>query len=171
MSGYAMKSPTKMDQLIGGRNVTAIRIFDVECNALIDTGSQVTTISRQFLDSRLPGTELKSIDDIITLRAAGGSLVPYDGYVEVSVMPNPESTTRCYSVLALVVPGEQYSPDVPVILGTNLIELFAVDLGNSAQHVSVSSAWSFAFRGVRDLVRDDGLLGHVKCTQAEVLEP
>ena len=62
---------TQKPMLIGERAVVNIKICDVDTKALIDTGSQVTTISRIFVDRNLRNVQVKPVTELLTLRAAG----------------------------------------------------------------------------------------------------
>ena len=85
MDGHMPDSTSRRPQpvLIGDETVTSIRVEGVRCPALLDTGSNVTTISRGFVDRHLPGAEVKQLNDLLTIHAAGGGLVEYEGYLEL----------------------------------------------------------------------------------------
>jgi transposase InsO family protein len=159
-----IQPPASTASLIGIENVTVVRVNGYQCRALIDTGSNITTISNALMKDHLPNVPIRQLDDLLTVHAAGGGLVNYLGYVEVDITVDNLS----YRVLALVVPGDSYSSDVPVILGTNIIRLFAGDCKYEADD---RPAWKMAFRAMRILEDNDGVVGLVKATKAETLAP
>ena len=59
-------------------------------SVLWDTGSQVSLISRTFLNEKFPSlklqnlTELLDSDDTLDLRAANNTPVPFDGFIELT---------------------------------------------------------------------------------------
>ena len=52
------------------------------CPSLIDTGSQVTTISKSFLEEHLDLLPVYPVTEVIRIRGAGGQDVPFLGYIE-----------------------------------------------------------------------------------------
>ena len=166
MSSCTNGAPTS-SQIIGNQNISYVKIDDVICKALIDTGSQVTTISHRFLADSLPKCKIRPLREFITLTAAGGHNLPYDGYVETEINLHPDSSQHVYPVVALVVPGEAYSEDVPVIIGTNLISWLVKTAGQHDHNVSPAVA--AALKSLRLQGNSDGLLGHVKSMKAEVI--
>ncbi|KAL1273136.1 hypothetical protein QQF64_028998 [Cirrhinus molitorella] len=111
-------------RLVGGKCTAAVQICGTNCNCLLDTGSQVTTIAQSFYNDYLAGQPIRPIDSLLTVEGANGQLVPYLGYVEVSIkfpkdflQLEPEIST-----LALVVPDVGSSSDVPLLIGTNTLD-------------------------------------------------
>ena len=51
------------------------------CNCLLDTGSQLTTLSKSFYESHFPNVPLRSIDDFLRVEGANCQPVQYLGYV------------------------------------------------------------------------------------------
>jgi hypothetical protein len=98
-------------------------IEHVPCLALVDTGSQVTTISEDFHKEYLSNCSLKQLDDILKLEGAGGQDVPFRGYVEAQVSFPEQSSgvLECFQTLVLVVPNTTFNKQVPLVIGTNLI--------------------------------------------------
>ena len=75
--------------IIGRRCTTKCWIGDVEGEALWDTGAQVSLLSRTWLDTNIGKYNLSDISELIgtdvTLEAAGGTNIPYDGYITLKV--------------------------------------------------------------------------------------
>lgn len=92
----------------------------VDCQCLLDTGSQVTTVSSSFYNSSLsehPIQPIKGLD----VEGASGAMVPYLGYISL-VLQFPKDfveTEPEVATLALVVPDIRTNCDLPVLIGTN----------------------------------------------------
>lgn len=94
---------------MGPRSVAVVSIETVQCQAIVNSGSQVTTISKSFHDAYLSSLPIQPLRDILEVEGAGGQNVPYLGYVEVNIQ-FPENITgkiELISTLALVVPDLQ----------------------------------------------------------------
>ena len=114
--------PNPLKRLLGNPNTTTILIEAVPCLALIDTGSQVTTVSRDFYNQHLSSlVPLQPLTEILTVTGAGGNVLPYDGYVQLDLVLDPDDPHETYTVLALVLPGPSFCENVPVIIGTNFM--------------------------------------------------
>ncbi len=94
----------------------------LETDCLLDSGSQVSTISESFYNKHLSThRSLETLEQLITIEGIGGHLLSYKGYTTVSISfpgsPNGE-TAEC---LCLVCPDTAFSSTVPVLLGTNVL--------------------------------------------------
>ena len=151
-----MKSPNKETnpRLIGKANESTISFCGVEAKALLDSGSQVTTVSEEFynsLDPRPPTADSEEID----LKGPDGRSIPYIQCIEVTVgasfLPGQEIET-----LALVVPTTAYHAQVPIIIGTNVIRVY----DNICKHDDdVPPEWKVAFVALHS-----GFVGSVRST-------
>ena len=89
--------------------------------ALIDSGSQITTVSEDFYNSLTPKPILYSVHELgIRVEAAGGHNLSYLGAIAVNIEV-PFLGKRVIETGALVLPTTDYSMNVPVIVGTNAI--------------------------------------------------
>jgi len=110
-------------ELVGCDNVANAYVDGKLTQALIDTGSMVTTISKDFYDQHLKDTKpLLSLQSLLEIEGAGGNQVPYCGYVEVNVAIYDSPDARQICVPVLVVPTTRYSSTVAMIVGTNVLE-------------------------------------------------
>ncbi|MEE4247446.1 MAG: reverse transcriptase family protein [Kangiellaceae bacterium] len=109
--------------MIGEANEVIVNVGGVEVQALLDTGSMVSTIS-EALVSQL-GLQAEPVEALLRVQCAGGSSLPYSGCVQVSLVVKNFS---CH-VLFLVVPETDYNLRVPVLLGTNVLSLLFSSLG------------------------------------------
>lgn len=110
--------------LIGSRCTAKVKIADQECNCLLDTGSQVTTIPVSFYNQRFADQPVKPLCDILQVEGAAGQAVPYLGYVEMTVTFPREFLGADFDVatLALVVPDGRSDFQSPVLIGMNTLE-------------------------------------------------
>ncbi|KAL7841512.1 hypothetical protein SRHO_G00252030 [Serrasalmus rhombeus] len=110
--------------LVGNKSTANVKVNGIECNSLLDTGSQVTTVSQSFYDSHLSNHPIHPISDILEVEGANGQAVPYLGYIQLSMQfprefmaSQPEVQT-----LALIVPDTRLNSSVPVLIGTNTLD-------------------------------------------------
>ena len=109
------------DGLVGPSCEANASLAGISCRALLDSGSQVTTISRTFYNDRLANKiPLQAISGF-NVEGAGGQKVPYDGFIKVNVKFDEKTVGTCQEIetLALVCPDNSYSKGVPLIVGTN----------------------------------------------------
>ena len=109
------------------------------------------------------------LQELLTVTAAGGTVLPYDGFVELNLSINPTSPSSMYPVLALVLPGEPYSSDVPMVIGTNVIQRYLDD--HQDQDIELSPAWIMALSSMKKKSPANGVIGAIKTTQSETIPP
>ncbi|XP_036947992.1 uncharacterized protein LOC119016325 [Acanthopagrus latus] len=106
--------------LVGPSFIHTIKVNDVVCDALIDSGSNVTIIFENWFDEHLPGVPLNPLSGL-GLWGLADSKYPYKGYVVVE-MEFPEEITGVsgpIEVLALICPELKNQQQTPVLVGTN----------------------------------------------------
>lgn len=106
--------------LIGPTSVVPLRVNGQACEALLDSGSQVTIIFEDWYRRYLPDLTIHSVTGL-AIWGLSESTYPYLGYVVVD-LEFPEKVTGSQdtiSVLALICPGPSSPDQTPVILGTN----------------------------------------------------
>lgn len=93
--------------------------------ALLDTGSTVSTVSKMCYTQHLSHLEVKSLDSILKIECADGQDLPYEGYIEATLtLEGTGLRTASNSIISgifLVVPDGPYNSSVPVLIGTNLM--------------------------------------------------
>ena len=96
----------------------------VNCNCLLDTGSQVTTVSASFYNNHLSEHPIQPINGL-DVEGASGENIPYLGYVPLILKfaQNFVETEPEVSSLALVVPDIRSNCDLPVLIGTNALDV------------------------------------------------
>ena len=72
--------------LVGPRCESVLSIFGVSARCLLDTGSQVSTVSSSFFEEKIAAkAPLQTMDQLINIEVAGGHDLPYKGFVAVQV--------------------------------------------------------------------------------------
>lgn len=106
------------------RCIANIKVAGVDCRCLLDTGSQVTTVSSSFYNSYLSERPIQPLDGL-DVEGASGAMVPYLGYISL-VLQFPKDfvgTEPEVATLALVVPDIRINFDLPVLIGTNALDV------------------------------------------------
>ena len=165
-----------MSRLVGRRCETNVELEGSYTRCLLDSGSQVSTVSATHYNDHLACKfALHPVDSLITIEAANGLPIKYLGYVQVSI--NLASiVTTCRErkhVLMFVCPDTAYSRSVPIVLGTNVLDALC---DSSDRHQGTPAVVSLlkSFQAVRALHNDeDGHVGKVTvCSRrAVVIQP
>ena len=113
-------NPDPWARLVGDRNETVIKINQRVCKALIDSGAQLSQITKGH--AKRLGLKIKSLERRFGLEGAGGAPIPYHGYVEVMI-DLPQVKAFDEPCLLLVVNDSSFGKKCPVILGTLHIDL------------------------------------------------
>ena len=67
-------------------NQSIVHVNSLKCYALIDSGSMASTVSDHVLKLMKPVPVAKNLEEFqLSVSVAGGSKLPYSGYVEVEV--------------------------------------------------------------------------------------
>lgn len=131
--------------LIGEKCTSNVTVSGVNCNCLLDTGSQVTTVSTAFYKEHLSEQPIQPFN-LFDVEGANGQFVPYLGYVEVNIgFPKDFiDTAPEVSTLALVVPDLRSNSDLPILIGTNLLDvLYDEYCQNNTQKQNTSSVYGY----------------------------
>ena len=112
-----------IDRMVGSTNVSSILIQNQHVDALIDSGSMVTTISESGYNNLKVKPTLNNLDQLgLEISVADGSSLKYMGYIECS-LTLPFLTKSSYDIPVLVVPDTDFNYKCPVIVGTNVLRL------------------------------------------------
>lgn len=117
--------------LIGSKCTAQVRIAGQECQCLLDTGSQVTTIPVSFYNTHLSHQPVLPLCDLLQVEGAAGQSIPYLGYIKVTVTFPKDflGTEFDVNTLALVVPDVRPELQSQILIGMNtldpLYELYA----------------------------------------------
>ena len=153
-----------IDRLVGRDNASEISINGKQTVGLIDTGSMTSTIAKEFLFSLCPVTQIYTIEELgLQVNVANGQTLDYSGctVVQVSVPCIGESTVL---VPCLVVPMTEYKKEVPVIVGTNIINRVYQHTTDGTD--DFPTEWATAFKAIHN-----DKVGVVRTTTEVVLQP
>ena len=106
--------------------------------------------------------EILPLDNLLKLECANGEHMPYYGYIQVDVKPVGVPTEHIQSSILLVVPDTSCNTDLPILLGTNVLDEF---FGKCRETVGVNflqNAALFTPRFLSFTVRQRELKHHKK---------
>ena len=121
----------KVAKLVGKRCMIQCVMNDVQTEALWDTGSQVSIVSKDWIAKNMPTAEPRQIGELLSdqgldLKAANGSEIPYKGWIEV---PFKLATSGDKHGMAVPFLISTDSLDHPIV-GYNVIEELVKDFGS-----------------------------------------
>ncbi|XP_024658169.2 retrovirus-related Pol polyprotein from transposon opus [Maylandia zebra] len=155
------------NRLVGSRSLAEVKIGELSHGCLIDSGSQVTTISKSFQLTHLPSHPLLPLNDLLEVEGAAGQIVPYLGYIEVDIT-FPQSFTgkdKVVTILALIVPDHRANSEIPVLIGTNALDVLYEDF-NEQMTIPEHCAYAPLIRHLHAIYRSktktDSFVGTVK---------
>lgn len=122
--------------LVGTKTTANISIAGKETRCLLDSGSQVTTIPHCFYQQHLSDSPIHSLDDLLDVEGANGQLVPYMGYVELSITFPKDFVGSDITVdtLALVIPPLRAATEEQVLVGTNTLDTLYANFKESSEN-------------------------------------
>ena len=101
-------------------NEAPVYVDGVNCTSLIDLGSQMSVITTSF--AKHLSLLIQPLSLILNIKAMGGGLVPYLGYVETHIqIPGVKKVHE--DVLMLVFEDSPYGDRVPIQVGTLHIDM------------------------------------------------
>ena len=152
-----------MDRLVGRSNDAEVIINGILTNALLDTGSMVTTMTESFYQQLADGLILHDLKNLV-VNTADGSKLPYIGYVEAEVsIPSVMGEPINIPILVISTADSGCTSAVPIIIGTNFLRpcmnQLATDdplpgkwgMAFSVMKASCDSVGSVKFTGKRSL--------------------
>ena len=74
-------------RLVGTKCTAKVSIAEQKVSCLLDTGSQVETVTLSFYENFLKEQQIKPLHDLLEVEGANGQEVPYFGYVELYQFP------------------------------------------------------------------------------------
>ena len=165
------RSPASLN-VMGDVNDSLCYIENVECRALIDTGSTISSVSEEFYKTSLAHLPLHSFSHFLSVECAGGEYLPYKGYIEAQLEIPGKSVGFKDVFIFLVVPETKFSSYVPLLIGTNIIRPL-LDFSRKARNNNLmvnadfSDPWVIAFRalslGDKGKKKIAGRVALVKC--------
>lgn len=104
--------------LVGPRNEGEVEVNGKACKALIDSGSQITSITHNYWQSHPALQKQKLRSSTIPIEGAAGQIVPYHGVLHIDLKVLGKEFK---AVPTFVVPDSDYRSSVPLLVGTNVI--------------------------------------------------
>ena len=151
-----------MENLVGGAPEISVRINDVYVKALVDSGSQISTMSLSCYKENFSASKLEDCLGVFKIEGVSGESVPYCGFFLCSVSVSlPKMFSK--EIPVFVVRDTSYNSKVPVLLGTNFLQLLldepSLDIGElpSALKIAVIALEM----NIRHLQRSHGVYGHI----------
>ncbi len=155
-----------MDRLVGSSNEVDVVIGEDKVSALLDTGSMISTIS-ESLSNKL-GLDVHPVQELLSVEGVGGHQLNYLGYVETTLF-FPDLHMEL-DVLMLVVNDTSYHERIPLLLGTNILQVL---LGKHEGRADLPHNWQLTFKAISLLSRlkEKPELAEVKSTKSITIPP
>ena len=135
--GRGYYNPDPLYRLIGPANETELKVEGIKVKALIDSGAQISAISRSMAQTL--GLPIQKLEALLDIEGSAGTDVPYLGYTELR-LDIPEIAKFDHDVLMMVYPDSKYSHRVPIVIGTLHIDE-VLDLATYDELASLSRGW------------------------------
>lgn len=151
-----------LNRMVGDSNMTEVYLQGTSHQALIDSGSMVTTMSKSCYDNLTHKPSLFTLDKLgLQVSLADGSNLEYLGYVECCISV-PFLSDVEFNVPVLVVPDSKLNDMCDIIIGTNVIRLYTKHVNQTDQNIP--DAWRLALASIKCKVYS------VKAANKQVLE-
>ena len=110
--------PIDMERLVGSEVDTVAYIDGIQVLALLDTGSMVTTVSKQFLKTYFPALPVFPMEGILQVKGPLDENLPYEGIVELELsFPVGKDVHFVGTFPVLVAPQTSYNSKLPLLVG------------------------------------------------------
>ena len=168
-------NPDPWARLIGRSNTAPVYMNGHLTMGLLDTGAQLSLISRDFCEQH--NIPVQQLDRLIGCDSVNGTEIQYEGYAEVNFqIPN---RTFNEDHLFLVVPPIEYHKQVPVIIGTYVLDRLVDHLEalEPEEFNSLDISWKSMHntrveaKRLADLHCRDPPLGMIRTTRSIVIPP
>ena len=120
-------------RLIGRTNTDTIEVNGLECTALIDSGSVISSMSSKFHEQQFSHIPLKPIEDVfpdgLSITSATDHELNISGYLEVNVLL-PGLVTPV-PILMTVLKSSILCGDMPILIGSNALESWRLELDSN----------------------------------------
>ncbi len=155
--------------MVGKANEIPVKIQGIDTTALLDSGSQISTIPEWFIKEHWPDLTVDTLEDFLDVEDAGGNSLKYSGVVTLELEPFPQAHVSVETPF-LVVKETRYNRVTPLVVGTNVID-YLTQCYSDIEGLC-TGAWGFASRASKDRVSalgSDGNVGVVRtCKQVVV---
>ena len=130
-------NPDPLLRLVGEANESVVIVEGQETRALLDSGSELSTISLEW--GKKLKLEPQQLCLILQIEGSGGLEVPYLGYVEAH-LKIPKIKAFDLDVLLLIVPDSTHMQYTPIMLGTLHIDM-AIKLATKQELENINKQW------------------------------
>ena len=112
-------------RLVGTKCTAKVSIAEQKVSCLLETASQVTTVTLSFYQRFLKEQQIKPLHDLLEVEGANGQEVPYFWYVELDISFPKEFVGQEIEIpmLALVVPNMRGEAQEQLLIGTNTLDV------------------------------------------------
>ena len=166
-------NPDAWARLIGRSNTAPIYLEGHQVTGLLDTGSQLSMISRLFCEQH--DLEIQPLSKLVDCDAVNGTQIEYEGYVELNFQVPGRNFSEDH--LFLVVPPIEYHKEVPAIVGTYIIDRYVQYLKDIGADIipTLDLSWQSTYYTRMEAMRlrkaheNEAPLGFTKVTKATVI--
>ena len=131
--------------LVGPSYEVAVTLEGRSCQALLDTGSMVSTVTYSL--SHQLKLDIHPMDHLLQVEGVGGQMLQYMGYV-IARVQLPDINQEV-DAMFLVVPDIGYNCTTPVLIGTNILQHL-----HSSESVQHEYPWGSVFKCMSVQVKD-----------------
>lgn len=147
-----------IERAVGKCPVVDLKLNNVPARCLLDTGSQVSTVTDEFFRQHLQGNDgaMVATSAWLKITAANGLEIPYQGYVELEVETMDLKISKC-GFLVLKASKIQTLPE-HCIIGMNVIsrcQQLMTTKDDTGLESFVDSGWRAAFQRVMQAIPRD----------------
>jgi hypothetical protein len=103
---------------VGDPRDVFISIESIQTTVLLDTGCTVSTMTASFNEKYMSDHPIRQIEEILNLKCAYDSVLPYEGCVKVKMQSEGLKNDREHTRLFLIVEDTDYHSTVSFLLGT-----------------------------------------------------
>ena len=150
---------------MGRTNEIELFVNNKRSKGLLDSGSQISTVSEKFLKQNLPDIKIEEIETFLNIEVAGGHSLEYSGVVVLEFSFPSLGLENLEPVPILVVKETNYNKQVPFIIGTNILNHCQEKI-KTLREVSIQDdTWNTAF----NCLNASPSLSTVVCTKQVVI--
>ena len=145
-------------------------------NALLDTGSQITTVAKWFFDKHFKDLPVETFGEELQINLADGTPLQYLGVVSLNLAFLEVDETFCFPTPVVIVSDTEFNQSCPVLLGTNVIDAYKSELeskfGNQfIQRAKISTPWKLALQCMNLNHKTSAHLGRLVSHHAVTIPP
>ena len=127
--------------IIGESNEVDIVLNDEIMNALLDSGSMITTFCKKRYNLLLDKPEFQKLSTLgLEISVADGSILQFKGYRECIISLLDIELL----VPIVIVPETEFNKNCPVIVGTNILRICRDYYSHTLGQLHVPDAWQLA---------------------------